>query len=164
MLSHHARFNENMIETSIQEYLQFLRHAGGRGRTCFNMKEEEKMEDMEPPSLIVDAIWHVHMQLSDYCCDSVRLAGRIVGHIEIAPRTVMIGAAPVKAAALDRVAILPECRGAGHGQRLVQAAERRMRELGVVAAFSRTRIASSFHDLGWSVLGRDCASPGRDPR
>ena len=90
-----------------------------------------------------------------------RLAGRIVGHIEIAPRTIMIGGAPVKAAALDRVAILPECRGAGHGQRLVQAAEQRMRELGVVAAFSRTRIASSFHDLGWSVLGRDCASPGR---
>ena len=90
-----------------------------------------------------------------------RLAGRIVGHIEIAPRTIMIGSAPVKAAVLDRVAILPECRGAGHGQRLVQAAEQRMHELGVVAAFSRTRIAASFHDLGWSVLGRDCASPGR---
>ena len=41
-----------------------------------------------------------------------RLAGRIVGHIEIAPRTIMIGSAPVKAAVLDRVAILPECRGA----------------------------------------------------
>ncbi|MBT4887857.1 MAG: GNAT family N-acetyltransferase [Planctomycetaceae bacterium] len=90
-----------------------------------------------------------------------RLAGRIVGHIEIAPRTIMIGSAPVKAAVLDRIAILPECRGAGHGQRLVQAAEQRMRELGVVAAFSRTRIATSFHELGWSVLGRDCASPGR---
>ena len=90
-----------------------------------------------------------------------RLAGRIVGHIEIAPRTIMIGSAPVKAAVLDRVAILPECRGAGHGQRLVQAAEQRMHELGVVAAFSRTRIAASFHDLGWSVLGRDCATPGR---
>ena len=34
-----------------------------------------------------------------------RLAGRIVGHIEIAPRSIMIGAAPVKAAALDRVAL-----------------------------------------------------------
>ncbi|NDH94811.1 MAG: GNAT family N-acetyltransferase [Planctomycetia bacterium] len=67
----------------------------------------------------------------------------------------------MKAAVLDRVAILPECRGAGHGQRLVQAAEQRMRELGIVVAFSRTRIATSFHELGWSVLGRDCATPGR---
>jgi GNAT superfamily N-acetyltransferase len=90
-----------------------------------------------------------------------RLAGRIVGHIEISPRSIMVGDAAVKAAVLDRVAILPECRGAGHGQRLVQAAEQRMRELGIVVAFSRTRIASSFHELGWSVLGRDCATPGR---
>ena len=90
-----------------------------------------------------------------------RLAGRIVGHIEISPRTIMVGETPVKAAVLDRVAILPECRGAGHGQRLVQAAEARLRDLGVVAAFSRTRIATSFHELGWSVLGRDCATPGR---
>ncbi len=90
-----------------------------------------------------------------------RLAGRIVGHIEISPRTIMVGDAAVKAASLDRVAILPECRGAGHGQRLVQAAEQRMRELGIVVAFSRTRIAASFHELGWSVLGRDCATPGR---
>ena len=72
-------------------------------------------------------------------------------HIEISPRTIMIGATPVKAAALDRVAILPECRGAGHGQRLVQAAEQSARA--GFAAFSRTRIAQSFHDLGWSVLG-----------
>jgi len=40
-------------------------------------------------------------------------------------------------------------------------AEERMRQSGVVAAFTRTRIASSFHELGWSVLGRDCATPGR---
>lgn len=90
-----------------------------------------------------------------------RLAGRIVGHIEISPRSIMVGDAAVKAAVLDRVAILPECRGAGHGQRLVQAAEQRMREMGIVVAFSRTRIATSFHELGWSVLGRDCATPGR---
>lgn len=90
-----------------------------------------------------------------------RLAGRIVGHIEISPRTIMVGETPVKAALLDRVAILPECRGAGHGPRLVQAAEDLMRDQGVVVAFSRTRIATSFHELGWSVLGRDCISPGR---
>ena len=27
--------------------------------------------------------------------------------------------------------------------------------------FSRTRIAASFNELGWAVLGRDCATPGR---
>jgi GNAT superfamily N-acetyltransferase len=90
-----------------------------------------------------------------------RLGGRIVGHAEIVPRSLVVGAATVPGAVVDRVAVLPECRGAGHGQRLVRAAEDRMRQSGAVLAFSRTRIASSFHELGWSVLGRDCATPGR---
>jgi GNAT superfamily N-acetyltransferase len=105
-----------------------------------------------------------------------RLGGRIVGHAEIVPRSLGLGmtSAPggdaaagdeprsgVRGAVLERVAVLPECRGAGHGQRLVQAAEERMRQSGTVVAFTRTRIASSYHELGWSVLGRDCATPGR---
>jgi len=90
-----------------------------------------------------------------------RLAGRIVGHVEIVPRDLLVGPAVVRGAVLDRIAVLPECRGAGHGQRLVRAAEDRMRQSGAVVAFSRTRIAPSFHELGWSVLGRDCATPGR---
>ncbi|MFM7245607.1 MAG: GNAT family N-acetyltransferase [Planctomycetaceae bacterium] len=90
-----------------------------------------------------------------------RLAGRIVGHVEILPRDLLVGGAAVRGAVIDRVAVLPECRGAGHGQRLVRAAEDRMRQSGAVVAFSRTRIAPSFHELGWSVLGRDCATPGR---
>ena len=109
-----------------------------------------------------------------------RLAGRIVGHVEVVPRTVMLGgdaisgaetadgvatatggAATISAAVIDRVAVLPECRGAGHGQRLVRAAEDRMRQIGAAIAFSRTRIAPSFHEMGWAVLGRDCATPGR---
>jgi hypothetical protein len=36
-----------------------------------------------------------------------------------------------------------------------------MRQSGAVVAFSRTRIAASFREMGWSVLGRDCATPGR---
>ena len=90
-----------------------------------------------------------------------RLAGRIVGHVEVMPRAMMLGAGSVSAAVIDRVAVLPECRGAGHGQRLVQAAEDRMRMIGAAVAFSRTRIAPSFHEMGWAVLGRDCATPGR---
>ena len=90
-----------------------------------------------------------------------RLAGRIVGHAEVIPRAVLVGDTPVNAAVVDRLAVLPECRGAGHGQQLVRAAEDRMREIGAAVAFSRTRIAPSFHELGWSVLGRDCATPGR---
>ena len=90
-----------------------------------------------------------------------RLAGRIIGHAEIVPRDLVVGGVTVGGAVIDRVAVLPECRGAGHGQRLVQAAEDRMRAGGIVCALSRTRIAASFRDLGWSVLGRDCATPGR---
>jgi len=90
-----------------------------------------------------------------------RLAGRIVGHVEVVPRSVLVLGGTVPAAVVDRVAVLPECRGAGHGQRLVRAAEDRMRQIGAVIGFSRTRIAASFNDLGWAVLGRDCATPGR---
>ena len=90
-----------------------------------------------------------------------RLAGRIVGHAEIVPRDLAVGTATIRGAVVDRVAVLPECRGAGHGQRLVRAAEERMRTSGAVVAFSRTRIAASFRELGWSVLGRDSATPGR---
>jgi len=90
-----------------------------------------------------------------------RLGGRIVGHVEIVPRDLTIGSTAIRGAVLDRVAVLPECRGAGHGQRLVRAAEDRMRQAGAAVAFSRTRIAPSFHELGWSVLGRDSATPGR---
>lgn len=90
-----------------------------------------------------------------------RLGGRIVGHAEVIPRDVFVAGVPVQAAAIERLAILPECRGAGHGQRLVREAEDRMRMLGATIGFSRTRIASSFHKLGWSVLGRDGVAPGR---
>jgi GNAT superfamily N-acetyltransferase len=90
-----------------------------------------------------------------------RLGGRIVGHAEIVPRSLVVGSATLPGAVVDRVAVLPECRGAGHGQRLVKAAEDRMRQTGAVLGLSRTRIAASFHELGWSVLGRDCATPGR---
>lgn len=90
-----------------------------------------------------------------------RIAGRLVGHAEVVPRQAFIGGVTVPTGTLDRVAVLPECRGAGHGQRLVRAAEERMRHFGAAIAFSRTRIAASFHEMGWAVLGRDCATPGR---
>ena len=90
-----------------------------------------------------------------------RLAGRIVGHVEVMPRTVLLDGVPLTAAAIDRVAVLPECRGAGHGQRLVRAAEDRMRQIGAWVGLSRTRIAPSFQELGWAALGGDRATPGR---
>lgn len=90
-----------------------------------------------------------------------RLGGRIVGHSEVVPRKVFIAGVPVPGAVIDRLAILPECRGAGHGQRLVRETEARMRSAGAVIGLSRTRVASSFHQLGWSVLGRDGVTPGR---
>ena len=90
-----------------------------------------------------------------------RLGGRIVGHAEVLPRCMYVAGVAVPAAVIDRVAVLPECRGAGHGQRLVRAAEARMRSLGAMIGLTRTRIAASFHELGWSVLGRDGVTAGR---
>jgi GNAT superfamily N-acetyltransferase len=72
-----------------------------------------------------------------------RLAGRIVGHVEIVPRELLLGTARVTGAMIDRLAVLPECRGAGHGRQLVRAAEERMRQSGAVVALSRTRIAAA---------------------
>ena len=90
-----------------------------------------------------------------------RLGGRIVGHAEVVPRSLFVAGVPVPGAIIDRLAILPECRGAGHGQRLVRETEDRMRSTGALIGLSRTRVASSFHQLGWSVLGRDGVTPGR---
>ena len=90
-----------------------------------------------------------------------RLAGRIVGHIEVQPRTVLVGGIALRGAMVDRVAVLPECRGAGHGQRLVRAAEARLAAVRANIAFARTRVPASFEELGWTVLGRDRVTPGR---
>jgi len=90
-----------------------------------------------------------------------RLAGRIVGHVEVQPRTVLVGGTPLRGAVVDRVAVLPECRGAGHGQRLIRAAEARLTAVRAGVAFARTRVPGSFQDLGWTILGRDRATPGR---
>jgi len=64
-----------LIENSVSEYISFLRLAGS---TCVTASEQ-RIE----PSLIVDLVWHVHMQLfrgSVYCADSIRIGGRIVDH------------------------------------------------------------------------------------
>ena len=116
------------------------------------------------PSAPTRAEFHAAVDHPDHDAGNrlvARLAGRIVGHVEIVPRDLLVGTTSIRGAVIDRVAVLPECRGAGHGQKLVRAAEERMRQSGAVVAFSRTRIAASFHELGWSVLGRDCATPGR---
>lgn len=90
-----------------------------------------------------------------------RLGGRIIGHAEIQPRNIFVGAGIARAAILDRIAILPECRGAGHGRRLVEAAEERMRDIRSAFAITRTRAPASFQEMGWSVLGRDTTTSGR---
>ncbi len=87
--------------------------------------------------------------------------GRIIGHVEVLPRQILVGGAPVAGGSIDRIALVPECRGTGHGRRLVEAAEERMRKIGVDVGFSRTRIAGSFQGLGWAILGRDASTVGR---
>ena len=65
------------IENSVSEYIHFLRRAGS---TCVtDTCTQQRIE----PSLIVDLVWHSHMQLfrgSVYCADSIRIGGRIVDH------------------------------------------------------------------------------------
>ncbi len=87
--------------------------------------------------------------------------GRIIGHVEVMPRQILVDGAPVAGGSIDRIALVPECRGTGHGRRLVESAEERLRKIGVDVGFSRTRIAGSFQTFGWSILGRDATSTGR---
>jgi len=63
------------VESTVLEYLAFLREVG----SACGGQLEEAME----PSLVVDVVWHVHMQLfrgSVYGGDSIRIAGRLVDH------------------------------------------------------------------------------------
>ena len=64
------------VESSpVYEYLTFLREAGSN---CGGHSEE-----LMEPSLVVDVVWHVHMQMfrgSVYGADSIRIAGRFVDH------------------------------------------------------------------------------------
>ena len=61
------------VERTVLEYMSFLRLSGRGGN------HEVLME----PTLLVDLVWHVHMQLfrgSVYGADSIRIAGRLVDH------------------------------------------------------------------------------------
>ena len=63
------------MESTVIEYLAFLRQAGS---VCGGHSEE-----LMEPSLVVDVVWHVHMQMfrgSVYGADSIRIAGRLVDH------------------------------------------------------------------------------------
>ena len=63
------------IENNVSEYISFLRLAGS---TCVT-DTQQRIE----PSLIVDLVWHIHMQLfrgSVYCADSIRIGGRMIDH------------------------------------------------------------------------------------
>ena len=63
------------MESTVIEYLAFLRQAGS---VCGGHSEE-----LMEPSLVVDVVWHVHMQMfrgSAYGGDSIRIAGRLVDH------------------------------------------------------------------------------------
>ncbi len=59
----------DMLETAVTEYKSFLMQAGS-------------MPSLEP-SLIVDLVWHTHMQFSDaYARDCIAVAGRFIDHID----------------------------------------------------------------------------------
>ena len=65
--------NVLIVQKSVCEYIQFLRVAGSMCGT----------NHIVEPSLIVDLVWHVHMQLfrgNVYCADSIRITGGIVNH------------------------------------------------------------------------------------
>lgn len=62
------------VPSMVHEYLTFLRASSSGGGN-----PDELME----PSLPVDLVWHVHMQLfrgSVYGADSIRIAGQLVDH------------------------------------------------------------------------------------
>ena len=73
ILNNRATLDDLVVDAAIKEYFEFIRLAG----------RLEETSEMSEPSLVVDLVWHSHMQLDThtYLADCIRLAGRVVDHV-----------------------------------------------------------------------------------
>ena len=84
----------------------------------------------------------------------IKSGGRIIAHGHLTHRQMQFGPVQIPVAGLGWLGTLPECRGKGHGRRLLRSAERRMAESGALVGLLRTSIPHFFRRTGWAVCGR----------
>ncbi len=83
----------------------------------------------------------------------VKRGSQIVGHVRVTHRVMQFGPLQLPVAWLDRLGTLPGCRGRGHGQRLLTAAEKQMASSGALVGLMWTRIPHFFRRTGWALCG-----------
>ncbi|MBN2474181.1 MAG: GNAT family N-acetyltransferase [Pirellulales bacterium] len=84
----------------------------------------------------------------------IKLGNRIAGHVHVTHRVMQFGPVQIPAAGIGHLAVLPECRGAGHGSHLLAAAENHMVRSGALIGLLRTSIPHFFRRTGWAMCGR----------
>jgi ribosomal protein S18 acetylase RimI-like enzyme len=86
---------------------------------------------------------------------------RLLAHVHRSPRTIRLDALPLPVCQVSGLATLPEFRGQGLAQRLLQEIERQMAADGTVLGMLTTRIPHFFRAAGWAVCGRHSLSRAR---
>ncbi|MGA2064466.1 MAG: GNAT family N-acetyltransferase [Thermoguttaceae bacterium] len=82
-------------------------------------------------------------------------AGRVIAHAGIVRRTITVGGAPLLVAGVQNVCVLPECRGQGLSDRVLQAAmdEARRRGFDCGLLFCVPALGPLYARGGWQGLG-----------
>ncbi len=88
----------------------------------------------------------------------IKRGGRIVSHVQLIPRTLLVGEQRLPAEQLAWLATLPEFRSQGCAGELLVAANRAMAASDTLVGLLRTRIPHFFHRWGWAVCGRHSQS------
>ncbi len=83
-----------------------------------------------------------------------RLGTRVVGHALVSRRDAYVGDALVPVTRVSQITILPELRGQGLGQKLLQAAEERIAENPTPLAILATPRHAFFEQHGWLPVAR----------
>ena len=85
----------------------------------------------------------------------LRDGNRLVGHAGVVDRTIRAGSRPLRAAGVQNVLVLPECRGHGYSSLILDAAmaEALRREFDVGVLFCRPALELIYVRCGWQALG-----------
>jgi N-acetylglutamate synthase-like GNAT family acetyltransferase len=100
-----------------------------------------------------------HASLADPFCEPqdrllLRREGRILAHAHLTHRVMQFGRVQIPVAGLDGLGVVDDERGRGLGTHLLQAAEKRVADLGAMVGLLRTRIPHFFRRTGWALCGR----------